>query len=269
MHGYLVTIRRWAFVIFCSTVPASVYAAEPATAVSDASMTAILEKARAGDLDGALNDLEPLLKDEDPTTRQRASDFAARVLHRRGEEHFRQARIAEALADFDRELELRPEDAANHWQRGIACYYAEEYEKGAKQFELHQKVNPQDVENSAWHFLCLVRAPEGSAQAAEKKLLAVTKDPRVPMAQIQEMFAGKKPPEDVLKLGEAGGDVSAFYADLYAGLYYEALGRHAESLRLMKRAAENPAAVDNYMGDVARVHVKLRERTPAERPDAP
>lgn len=259
MHGYLVTIRRLAFVVFCIAVPVTVRAAEPATAAADASMVAVLEKARAGDLDGALNDLEPLLKDEDPTTRQRANGLAASVLHRRGEEHFRQARIAAALADFDRELELRPEDAADHWQRGIACYYADEYEKGVKQFEVHQKVNPQDVENSAWHFLCLVRAPEGSAQIAEKQLLPVTKDPRVPMAQILEMFAGKKPPEEVLKVGAAGGDVAAFYADLYAGLYYEALGRDAESLRLMKRAAENPAAVDNYMGDVARVHVKLRE----------
>ena len=269
MHGYLVTIRRWAFVVFCIAVPTSVYAAEPATTASDATLTAVLEQVRAGDLDGALNDLEPLLKDEDPTTRQRASDFAARVLHRRGEEHFRQARIAAALADFDRELELRPEDAADHWQRGIAYYYADEYGKGVKQFELHQQVNPQDVENSAWHFLCLVRAPEGSVEAAEEKLLSVTKDPRVPMAQILEMFAGKKPPEEVLKVGEAGGEVAAFYADLYAGLYYEAQGRDAESLRLMKRAAENPAAVDNYMGDVARVHVTLRERTPAERQDAP
>ena len=225
-------------------------------------MAAILEKARGGDLDGALNDLEPLLKDEDESTRQRASDLAASVLHRRGEEHFRHARIAESLADFDRELELRPEGAADHWQRGIACYYAEEYEQGAKQFELHQTVNPQDVENSAWHFLCLIRAPEGSVQAAEKKLLAVTKDPRIPMAQIQEMFAGKRSPEDVLKVGDAGGDVAAFYADLYAGLYYEALGRKAESLRLVKRAGENPAAVDSYMGDVARVHVMLREHPP-------
>jgi lipoprotein NlpI len=269
MHGYLVTIRRLAFVVFCSAVPVTVRAAEPATAAADASMAAVLEKARAGDLDGALNDLEPLLKDEDPTTRQRASNLAAHMLHRRGEEHFRQARVVEALADFDRELELRSEDAPDHWQRGIACYYADEYEKGVQQFELHQKVNPQDVENSAWHFLCLVRAPKGSIQVAQEKLLSVTKDPRVPMAQIQEMFAGKKPPGEVLKLGEAGGDVAAFYADLYAGLYYEALGRDAESLRLMKRAAENPAAVDNYMGDVARVHVTLRERTPTEKQDSP
>ena len=269
MHGYLITIRLWAFVAFCIAVPASVHAAEPATAAADASITAILEKARAGDLDGALSDLEPLLKDEDSTTRQRASGLAASVLHRRGEEHFRQTRIAAALADFDRELELRPEDAPDHWQRGIAYYYADEYEKGAKQFELHQKVNPQDVENSAWHFLCLVRAPKGSVQIAEEKLLPVTKDPRVPMAQILEMFAGKKPPEEVLKLGEADGDVAAFYADLYAGLYYEALGRHAESFRLMKRAAENSAAVDNYMGDVARVHVTLRERAPTKLKGSP
>ncbi len=36
-------------------------------------MAAVLEKARAGDLGGALSDLAPLLKDENSTTRQSAT----------------------------------------------------------------------------------------------------------------------------------------------------------------------------------------------------
>jgi hypothetical protein len=44
------------------------------------------------------------------------------------------------------------------------------------------------------------------------------------------------------------------------GLYYEALGSDEESLRYVKLAAENTAAKDSYMGDVARVHVTLRGR---------
>ena len=230
-----------------------------------AKLTSALEKYRAGDLDGALQNLEPLLKEDnrDETSKQRARELVIRVLHSRGEQHFRQARIAESIADFDRELQLAPDRAAEHWQRGIAYYYAGEYEKGARQFELHRTVNPQDVENAAWHFLCVVRAPKGSVEAARKTLIPVADDSRVPMAQIQQMFAGTMTPEEVLKVGEEAGGTAKFYADLYVGLYFEALDRDDESLRLIELAAANPAAKDSYMGDVARVHVKLRKQDPS------
>ena len=225
-------------------------------------LSPIQEKVRAGDLDGALQVLEPLLADAGPdrADQQRVRELAARVLHLRGEEHFRAARVAEALADFDRELELQPDLAPQHWQRGSACYFAGEYERGVRQFERHRIVNPQDVESSAWHFLCAARAPNGSVVSARAKLLPVTRDPRIPMKQIQAMFAGVTLPEEVLRAGETGGSAGKFYADLYVGLYYEALGRSADSLRYLKQAAESPVARDNYMGDVARVHVKLREQ---------
>lgn len=235
-------------------------------------LIAAQEKYRSGDLDGGLQGLEPLLKsdDLDQPAKQRVFELAAHVLHRRGEEHFRQAEISKSIADFDRQLELQPDDAPGHWQRGIALYYAEEYEKGARQFELHQTVNPQDVENAAWHFLCIVRTPKGSIEKTRKNLIPVNQDSRVPMAQIQQMFAGNMQPEEVLRAGEKAGDSAQFYADLYVGLYYEALGRNEESLRRIVQAADNPAAKDNYMGDVARVHLILRKKaassTKAPRP---
>ncbi len=234
-------------------------------------LTVAQEKYRAGDLDGALQQLEPLLKagDLDQASNQRVRELAARVLQVRGAEHFRQARIAESIADFDRQLQVQPDRAAEHWQRGIAYYYAGEYEKGARQFELHQTVNPQDVENAAWHFLCLVRTPKGSVEAARKKLISVTRDARVPMAQIQQLFADTMTPEEVLRVGEEAGGAAKFYADLYVGLYYEALGRDDESLRLLTLAANNPAAKNNYMGDVARVHVTLRKAAADRRKPEP
>jgi len=227
-----------------------------------AQLAAAQEQLRAGDFDGALKQLEPLLaaEDLDGPSHRRVRDLAARALHLRGEKHFRRARIAESIADFDRQLQLQPERAAEHWQRGIAYYYAGEYEKGARQFELHQTVNPQDVENAAWHFLCVVRAPNGSVEAARKKLIPVTRDSRAPMAQIQQLFAGTLKPDEVLRAGREAGGTAQFYADLYVGLYYEALSDDDDSLRLVTLAAENAAAKNSYMGDVTRVHVTLRSK---------
>lgn len=185
---------------------------------------------------------------------------AARKLHLRGEDHFRQARIAEAVADFDRQLELQPAAAPGHWQRGIALYYAGQYEKGAHQFKLHETVNPQDVENAAWHFLCITRAQNGSVEAARRGLIDVTDDQRVPMARIQRLFAGDTTPEEVLRAGTVAGGAARFYADLYVGLYFEALDRPEESLAHVESAAKNPAARNSYMGDVARVHLALRTK---------
>ena len=151
-----------------------------------------------------------------------------------------------------------PSTAPGHWQRGISYYYAGEFEKGARQFELHQTVNPQDVENAVWHFLCAVRAPGGTLELARKNLIPIVDDGRIPMKEIHQLFAGEMKPERVLKAAMNEGQSAQFYADLYVGLYYEAIGDELDSLRFIKRAAENPSARHHYMGDVARVHLKLR-----------
>jgi lipoprotein NlpI len=242
-------------------------AQEPSAQLADAKVMY-----RAGELDGALLRLEPLLKTEDldQQLKQDIRELAVRVLQLRAEQHFRQARISKSIADFDRLVKLQPALAAELWQRGIAYYYAGEYEKGARQFELHRTVNPQDVENAVWHFLCVVRAPKGSLEVARKGLIPVTHDSRVPMAQIRQLFAGTMTPEEVLRAGDKEEGTGAFYGDLYVGLYYEALGRNKESLRLVTRAAENPAAAKSYMGDVARVHVRLRKNSePTNKPRVP
>src|SRR6185436_2366457 len=134
---------------------------------------------------------------------------------------FEQGRVVEAANGFDTVAKLLPNAAPQLWQRGIALYYAGRYKDCRAQFESHRTVNPDDVENAAWHFLCV--AKQESPAAARKALLPVGPDSRVPMTQVYEMFRGTKTPEDVLKA--AGTQASAqFYAELYVGLYYEATG---------------------------------------------
>jgi tetratricopeptide (TPR) repeat protein len=102
---------------------------------------------------------------------------------------FRLGEFAGCIADFDRYLKTRPSKAAELWQRGIAFYYAGRPSDGVRQFELHRTVNPNDVENSAWHFVFWPRCRAWGA--ARQQWMEVKGDSRVPMAQIQELMAGR------------------------------------------------------------------------------
>lgn len=182
----------------------------------------------------------------------------ARTIFDRAVADFLSGRIAESVAGFDTAARLVPDAAPQFWQRGIALYYAGRYKDCRAQFEAHRTVNPDDVENAAWHFLCVARA-ESLAQATAA-LLPVGPDSRVPMRQIYEMFRGALPPEDVLAAARARPE-SEFYAHLYVGLYFEALGDTARALEHMKDAvADRYALTGGYMHAVARVHVGTLQR---------
>lgn len=188
---------------------------------------------------------------------------ASGLYQRRGCENFRLGRFTDALDDFDRFIALAPQQEAEHWQRGIAYYYAGLYEKGRRQFELHRTVNPNDVENAVWHFLCVARL-EG-VEAARKAFIPVRWDRRIPMMELHGLYAGHKSTNDVLRaVGqgvEEGGERRGrqFYADLYIGLFLEATGAAAAAQPYLERAAAESAAF-GYMGDVARVHLDVMRR---------
>jgi lipoprotein NlpI len=119
-------------------------------------------------------------------------------------------------------------------------------------------VNPDDVENAFWHFLCVARAE--SPDKARAALLPVGPDPRVPMRQVYLMLQGKQTPDDVLSA--AGAERAAqFYARLYVGLYAEARGRKDLALENLKAAAADGfASAGGYMHMVARVHLATLAR---------
>ena len=160
--------------------------------------------------------------------------------------------VAESAAGFDNLARLIPESAPQLWQRGIALYYVGSYNDCRAQFESHRSVNPNDVENAAWHFLCVARAE--SPEKARAALLPVGPDARVPMHQIYQMFQGALTPEAVVTAAGAALE-SQFYAHLYAGLYFEALGRRDRALEQIRVAASDRyALVGGYMYMVAQVH---------------
>ena len=185
---------------------------------------------------------------------------AALPYYHRAEESFKLGRIKESAADFDKFLDLSPDQGPKLWQRGISLYYAGRYEDGQRQFELHQTINSNDVENAVWHFLCLARS--AGIDKARAALLKIEHDPRVPMMQIYALYAGKGSAEDVMKAATTGKpspnelNERLFYAHLYLGLYFDVAGNEKMAREHIVQAAEL-FKVDNYMGDVARIHAAL------------
>ncbi|MDA1056032.1 MAG: hypothetical protein O3C40_37095 [Planctomycetota bacterium] len=198
-----------------------------------------------------------------------ADDKFAAAFYLRGRERFRLGLIPESVADFDRYIELQPAAASRQWERGIACYYAKQFEKGAKQFELYQTYHDNDVENSVWRYLCMV--PTDGIEKARSTILPIRNDRRVPMMQVFELYRGNLKPDEVLaacRRDDPDAETLAgrlFYAHLYLGLYHEVAGEKelAQKYILLaadKKLAENPG-INRYMWDVARIHAEQIQRT--------
>ena len=173
---------------------------------------------------------------------------------------FRAGRVPQSVAGFDRVMQLAPRAAPELWDRGIALYYVDRFRDCRAQFELHRTVNPADVENAAWHYLCVARTD--GADRAREALLPVKTDPREPMREIYLLFAGKVGVESVLVAGIASPQ-ARFYAALYVGLYYEAQGdRERANFYIAQAASDEFATIGGYMYDVARVHMQVRKWKP-------
>lgn len=208
-----------------------------------------------GRLYSAMHQPEKAIADFDQVVKLEPRE--SKVYQLRGYENFRLGRIEQSIADFDRFLQDYPDQEPHHWQRGIAYYYAGRFEDGRKQFESHQTVNSEDVENAVWHFLCFARA--SGIDKARAALIPIKRDGRVPMKQVHALFKGEAKPEDVLAAAKEGSPPEErlkkqlFYAYLYLGLYYEAAGENKMRDEYIFKAAEGYDAED-YMVDVAKVH---------------
>lgn len=173
----------------------------------------------------------------------------------RGVTEFERGQFMASAAAFDELAKMMPDRAPHLWQRGIALYYAGRYGDCRRQFESHRTVNPDDVENAAWHFLCV--AKEQNAEAARAALLPVGPDPRKPMREVYQMFRGTLAPDQVMKAA-AGDPEGLFYGNLYVGLYYDAIGRtDSAAAHILAAAADQFDSIGGYMHMVARVHLKV------------
>jgi lipoprotein NlpI len=191
-----------------------------------------------------------------------------RWIDRRGDAQLKAGNVETAIADFDAYLAKVPEATPHHWRRGIAYYWAGRYEDGRHQFEGYQSVDASDVENAVWRFLCMAR--EKGIETARKEILRVGSDPRVPMAEIYELFAGRAKEADVFAAVERGGAPEnarryhLFYAHLYVALFDDLEGR-VDAARKHLRKAVDDHKNEHYMYDVARVHLARLDRAERER----
>lgn len=193
----------------------------------------------------------------DPIVGAQTAVAQARAELNRAIKHFEAGRITESVAAFDEVVRLVPSEMPYLWQRGIALYYAGRYADCAAQFESHRLANPNDVENAAWHFLCVARGE--SPEKARQALLPVGPDSRAPMREIYEMFRGAIAVDAVI--AAAGRNQNArFYAHLYVGLYSEATGDEARARQEIAAAADRQYSGGGYMHMVARVHLAQLRR---------
>ena len=198
----------------------------------------------------------PAVEPRDP---RQTMDAAIRLLF--------DAEPVDAAKLFDAVVAARPEAEPHLWQRGIALYYADRFADGRLQFEQHRTVNPDDVENVAWHFACVAR--KDGPEAAREALLPVGEDSRVPLKEVLRLFGTKLEPAQGLAKARAavveaadGGEEAArrnqrCYAHLYLGLHAEAIGDAAAARDHMRQAA-GPFSMDHFMGRIAQVHCRLR-----------
>jgi hypothetical protein len=179
-------------------------------------------------------------------------------LVRLGMQLFRSNEVEASLRLFDEALVLDASKRAYLWQRGIALFYMNDYERGAVQFRHDVAVNPNDTEESIWALLC--EAKLGGFEQAQASMLVVGQDSRPVMRAAYSLFSGRGSLEGLQKAGASGRLHDAFYSLLYEGLYFEARGDTLRAKDAILRSLQVAYAKesDDYMVSVAAVHVKRR-----------
>ena len=184
----------------------------------------------------------------------------------RGDRLFFRGKFAEAVADFEKMVELDHTLAESHWRRGIAWFYAGQYDNAAHQFKIYHSFDNIDRENGIWRYLSQVKAL--GREKAREGLLKYEKDDREPFPDIYRMFAGTITGDEVLrKIAEAEltadeKEKRLFYAELYVGLNEAVEGRaDSAEAHLAKSTANRWGATagggPGWMWHVGRVHYDL------------
>ncbi len=200
------------------------------------------------------------------TQRITAAPDDVQLRSQRGDAYFFRGDFAQAVADYTKMVELDPQQDASHWRKGIAHFYAKEYERAAGQFERYHSFDNVDRENGIWRYLSQAKA-HGKAKAREG-LLKYEKDDREPFPDVYKLFAGEIAPEQIIerieaaKTGDAEREKRRFYAHLYIGLNHAVENEPRKASQHLREAVRNkwaPAAGYGpaYMWQVGRLHYDL------------
>lgn len=180
---------------------------------------------------------------------------------RRGDCHLFLGQFAEAVADFEQMIAIDPAEDVPHWRLGIAYYFAGHYAPSARQFEKYHAYDSRDRENGIWKFLCDVKLL--GLAPARRSMLDYRQFDREPFPSLYAMLAGTKSTSEFLRslaTGKFAADERVmFFANYYAGLNEEILGRRDAALALLRAAVASPwgrtaEGGPAYMWQVARLH---------------
>jgi lipoprotein NlpI len=188
------------------------------------------------------------------------------LFSRRGDAWFFRGRFTEAVGDFDKMIELKPDLETSHWRRGIALFYAGRYKDAARQFEIYHSFDNVDRENGIWRYLSQVKAL--GKDEARKGLLKYQKDDREPFPDVYRLFAGEMTGAAILeritraKISDEERAKRLFYAELYIGLndFVEGDSLSAEThlgQAVKNRWGESAGGGPQWMWNVGRVHYDL------------
>jgi len=198
------------------------------------------------------------------TTQLAQQPQSLRLYSQRGDAEFFLGNFTNAVRDYDKMVELNPEEDAGHWRRGIAYFYAGKYTDAAGQFERYHSFDNVDRENGIWRYLSQSKAY--GRDKAREGLLKYEKDDREPFPAVYELFAGRITPAAILK-GIADAEISPeerekrlFYAHLYIGLNEAVEGRPDSAKTHLERAVANTWGPKSgygphYMWQVGRLHL--------------
>lgn len=182
---------------------------------------------------------------------------------------FLSGKVNESIVCFDKANKLDEMLAPHNWQRGCALGCAGRFAEGAEQFGLHHDVNPNDVENSAWYFLCVAKSK--TLADAQKSVIGSQGDRREPMMSVLKMLQGTLKPDEVLVAAKANTKegperkLALFYGFLYVGLYYDSIGENEKASAALDSCLAH--ADKDYMGRTAQIYKELRfAKSPPAKP---
>ncbi len=178
-------------------------------------------------------------------------------------------KVNESLICFDKANQLNESLAPHNWQRGVALGCAGRFADGAKQFGQHHDVNPDDVENSAWYFLCVAKSK--SLAEAQSSVIGSRGDRREPMMSVLKMLQGTLKPDEVLVAAKANTKegperkLALFYGFLYVALYYDSIGEGEKASAALDSCIAH--ADKDYMGRTAQIYKDNRfAKSPPAKP---
>jgi lipoprotein NlpI len=232
--------------LFLAALTAAAFAAEPISRTERAKMITAFEET---------------VEEASSAIGKETGTALVREYSRRGDALLFLGKAKEAVADFEKMIEIDPSLDAPHWRLGIAYYFAGDFAKSAKQFEKYHTYNTVDRENGVWKFFA--QAKVDGIEKARKEMIEYTRFDRHPFPAVYEMLAGKKTGAEVLaemeKKEQKDDPLVMFFAHYYIGWNEQLHGRNDAAKEHLAKAVElsikaGASGGPGYMGQVARLH---------------